>query len=65
MIGKGGQWKMIKLNELEKAWISNHSEYDPVEMERLLNECEFKDLGEAMKQAEMMGFYKALKEMMR
>lgn len=56
---------MIKLNELEKAWISNHSEYDPVEMERLLNECEFKDLGEAMKQAEMMGFYKALKEMMR
>lgn len=56
---------MIKLNELEKEWIRTHSEYDPKEMERLLNEIEFKDLGEAMKQAEMIGYYKALKEMMR
>lgn len=56
---------MIELNELEKEWIRKHSTFNPEEMEEALNKNEFNDLGEALKQAEMLGYYKALKEMMR
>lgn len=54
---------MIELNELEKAWIRKHSTFNPEEMEEALNKHEFNDLGEAIRQAEFIGFYKALKEM--
>lgn len=52
---------MIELNELEKAWIRKHLTFNPEEMENLLNKCEFSDLGEALKQAEMLGAYQVIK----
>lgn len=51
----------IKLTDDERKFTKNHGLFNPEELERLLNQESFSDIGEAMKQAEAIGYYRAMR----